>query len=174
MFSDTILMTIVTALLATGAVAVDKTINPSLDASLKTAATQLDRLNLLPGDSDWLFDFTQQPSYTFAPGAVVNANAATFPATVGNGMTMAMINLGPCSMLPPHYHPRASNYVVAITGNITTYMIEENGARTVTSNLSPGKMTIFPQASVHSMMNTGMSPRCCCLPTMVTSMRNNL
>lgn len=28
-----------------------------------------------------------QPYYTFAPGGVINANAATFPATVGNGMT---------------------------------------------------------------------------------------
>ena len=29
---------------------------------------------------------------------------------------MAMIQLGPCGMLAPHYHPRASNYVVAVTG----------------------------------------------------------
>ena len=43
-----------------------------------------------------------------------------------------MLNLGPCAMLPPHYHPRASNYVVAVTGNTTTYMYEENGARLVT------------------------------------------
>lgn len=37
--------------------AVDKTINPSLDMSLESAPTQLDRLALLPKDSDWLFDF---------------------------------------------------------------------------------------------------------------------
>ena len=67
-----------------------------------------------------------------------------------------MLNLGPCSMLPPHYHPRASNYVVAIAGTTQTYMIEENGARVVTETLTPGKMTIFPQASLHSMYNMGM------------------
>ncbi len=60
-----------------------------------------------------------------------------------------MLNLGPCSMLPPHYHPRASNYVVAIHGNTTTYMYEENGARLVTETLTPGMATIFPQASMH-------------------------
>ena len=130
--------------------------NPALVGQLKTAATQLDRLNLLPEDSDWLFDFTAQPKYTFSPGSVVNANAATFPATVGNGMTMAMISLDPCSMLPPHYHPRASNYVVAVEGTTDTYFIEENGARLVKNTLTPGKMTIFPQASVHTMVNTGM------------------
>ena len=143
--------------LALSAIAADKTVDPALDTSLKTAATQLDRLALLPDDKQWSFDFTAQQSYTFSPGSVVNANAATFPAAVGNGQTMATINLGPCSMLPPHYHPRASNFVVGVTGNVTTYMIQENSARLVTETLSPGKMTIFPQASVHSMVNNDCS-----------------
>jgi hypothetical protein len=34
-------------------------------------------------------------------------------------------------------------------------MIAENGARMVSETLTPGKMTIFPQGSVHSMMNVG-------------------
>jgi len=58
-------------------------------------------------------------------------------------------------MLPPHYHPRAANYVVAVTGTTVTYFIEENGARIVTNTLTPWKMTIFPQASIHAMVNTG-------------------
>ncbi|KAK3068038.1 hypothetical protein LTR53_014694 [Teratosphaeriaceae sp. CCFEE 6253] len=136
--------------------AVDKTRDPSLVANLATAATQLDRHALLPSDDDWLFDFTtQEPNYNFAPGGVINMNAATFPAAKGNGMTLAMLNLGPCSMLPPHYHPRASNYVVAVHGNTTTYMFEENGARVVKETLTPGKATIFPAASMHMMVNNG-------------------
>lgn len=66
-----------------------------------------------------------------------------------------MLNLGPCSMLPPHIHPRATNFVVAIHGTTRTFMIAENGARTVQETLTPGQMTIFPQASVHTMMNVG-------------------
>lgn len=54
-----------------------KTVNPELVAKLKTAATQLDRLNLLPDNSDWVFDFNAQPDYTFNPGSVVNANVST-------------------------------------------------------------------------------------------------
>jgi oxalate decarboxylase/phosphoglucose isomerase-like protein (cupin superfamily) len=69
-----------------------------------------------------------------------------------------MLNLGPCSMLPPHLHPRATNYVVAVHGNTTTYMYEENGARLVTQVLTPGHATVFPQGSMHMMMNTGESP----------------
>ena len=72
-------------------------------------------------------------------------------------MTLAMLNLGPCAMLPPHYHPRATNLVVAVEGTTQTYMIEENGARVVTETLTPGKMTIFPLASLHTMQNMGVS-----------------
>lgn len=70
-------------------------------------------------------------------------------------MSQAILNLGPCSMLPPHLHPRASNYVVAVSGTTRTFMINENGAATIETTLTPGKMTIFPTGSVHSMMNVG-------------------
>jgi len=138
--------------LFTSVMAIDITVNPALDAALFTAPTQLDRLKQLPSNSDWVFDFNvseqlfrelpletsrntdsseslltlhvaqAQPSYTYSPGSVINANAATFPATVGNGMTLAMLNLGPCAMLPPHYHPRATNLVslhLAVSGAST-------------------------------------------------------
>jgi hypothetical protein len=191
-------------LLAQHVLAVDVTENPDLIARLITANSQLDRLALLPDDAkDWHFDFTSKKNYNFAPGGVVNMNAATFPAAKGNRMTsecpsphpfplqeiwcgpdmlarrdarsililrhlsnhrtlttntlsqVAMLNLGPCSILPAHLHARGTNYVVAVYGNTTTYMYEENGARLVTQVLTPGQATIFPQASMHMMMNTG-------------------
>jgi len=146
---------IVATIIAGVALGVDSDSNPDLVAKLKMANTALDRAALLPKNSDWLYDFTTSPKYTFSPGGVVNANAATFPATVGYGLTLAMLNLGPCAMLPPHLHPRANNFVVAVSGTTDTYMIMENGARTVSETLTPGKMTIFPQGSMHTMMNTG-------------------
>jgi len=154
MFSQSVLATgIVLAAYTHTALAVDKTVDPSLDESLAMAPTQLDRMALRPEDSDWHFDFTKSDFYTFAPGGVVNMNAATFPASKGNGLTLAMLNLGPCSMLPPHYHPRASNYVVSVKGTTTTYMFAENGAKLVTEELPEGHGTIFPQGSMHMMVN---------------------
>jgi hypothetical protein len=79
---------LVCAVIASVAIAIDVDADPSLVAKLRLANTNLDRMNLLPKDSDWLFDFTKQEKYTFSPGGVVNANAATFPATVGQGLTM--------------------------------------------------------------------------------------
>jgi hypothetical protein len=75
--------------------AVDADKSPDLVAKLRMANTNLDRMKLLPDDSDWFFDFTKQDKYTFSPGGVINANAATFPATVGQGMTLVSQFLRP-------------------------------------------------------------------------------
>jgi hypothetical protein len=106
MLSQTFLAAIALFTITSPVFAVDKTVNPTLDQQLFEAPTNLDRLALLPDDQEWVFDFTAQPFYTFAPGGVINANAATFPATKGLGLTMAVLNLGPCSMLPPHLRKR--------------------------------------------------------------------
>ncbi|QSZ35104.1 hypothetical protein DSL72_007968 [Monilinia vaccinii-corymbosi] len=130
---------------------IDITINSILDAEVKVASTQLDKMNyLLNNNLTWFFDFTTQPHYTYAPGSVVNGDAATFPASTNYGMTVALINLGPCGMLPPHYHPRGTNFVVAVEGVTQTWMIEENGAKIVNQTLRPWQMTIFPKGSIHS------------------------
>lgn len=135
--------------------ATDDILHPDLVRSLRTSPTELDKLNILPDDEDWTFNYFTHEFHTNNPGGVVNANAATFPATVVNGMTMAWISLGPCSMLPPHCHARAFNYVVSVQGTTETYMTLENGARVVKTTLAPGMMTIFPQGSLHTMQNTG-------------------
>jgi quercetin dioxygenase-like cupin family protein len=138
--------------------AVDQDADPTLVANEKNANTWLDIANTdLPTDSDWFYDHNKNDKYTFDPGSVTNANCATFPAICGHGLTVALLNLGPCSMLPPHSHPRAANAVVAVSGSTTTYMIQENGARMVTETLTPGQMTIFPRGSMHTMVNNGES-----------------
>ena len=134
---------------------VDTIVDPKLNIELQEAPTALDRMSVLPDSSEWVFDFWKHSYYTDSPGGVVNANAATFPATVGNGLTMAWITLGPCAMLPPHYHPRAANIITAIEGVTDVYMILENGGKLISTTLDPGKVTILPQGSTHTMHNTG-------------------
>ncbi|KAJ9502579.1 hypothetical protein LTR96_005702 [Exophiala xenobiotica] len=135
------------------ALAVDKTSDPDLVAKLKSAATMLDRLDMLT-DDQLLYNFSSNPKYSWSPGSVCNANAATWPVLSTVGVTVSQLNLGPCAMLAPHFH-RANNLVVAVSGTTSTYMYQENGARLVQQTLTPGMMTIFPQASVHSMYNMG-------------------
>ncbi|OQV04403.1 hypothetical protein CLAIMM_09293 [Cladophialophora immunda] len=112
-----------------------------------------DRLHML-SDQQLLYNFSSNPMYSWKPGSVCNANAATWPVLSTVGATVAQLNLGPCAMLAPHLH-RANNLVVAVSGTTHTYMVQENGARLVEQVLTPGLMTIFPPASMHSMYNIG-------------------
>jgi hypothetical protein len=48
--------------------AVDKDVDPDLVAKLRMANTNLDRLNLLPNNEDWVYDFTKSEKYTYEPG----------------------------------------------------------------------------------------------------------
>ena len=45
---------------------------------------------------------------------------------------------------------------MAVQGETRTYAVEENEARVMQTVLTPGKMTIFPQGAIHTMLN----PRC--------------
>ncbi|KAK2017495.1 spherulin-1A [Colletotrichum eremochloae] len=127
-----------------GTNAMDDTLHPELVRLLRTSPTELDKTRTLSDDQDWTFNYFVHRHHTHSPGA-----------TVGNGMIMAWICLGPCAMLPPHYHARASNYVVSVMESTETFMTLENGARVVRTKLVPGMMTVFPQGGLHTTQNTG-------------------
>lgn len=133
-----------------------KALNPNLNAMLKMAATNYDRHALLAKDSDWYYDFFNHKDYDEQIGSVITADAATFPAVTGMGISYALLKLGPCSMLPPHFHQRAHNAVVGIKGNTTSWMINENGVRVVKVDIVPYRVTLFPQGSMHVMQNNGL------------------
>lgn len=76
------------------AITVDTVKDPELVAKLGTATTQLNRLSLLPENTDWVFDFkAQKPFYNWAPGGVTNMNTATFPAGKLNGLTRETLTI---------------------------------------------------------------------------------
>ncbi|KAF1931621.1 RmlC-like cupin [Didymella exigua CBS 183.55] len=135
-----------------------KALNPNLNAMLKMAATNYDRHALLAKDSDWYYDFFNHKDYNNKTGSVITADAATFPAMTGMGISYALLTIGPCSMLPPHFHQRAHNAVIGIHGNTTSWMINENGVRTVKVDIIPFRMTLFPQGSLHVMQNNDCEP----------------
>lgn len=128
-------------------------------AKLLTAATALDRLDILSSNTDFVFDFFNPPtaaiSASTANGHTVQAKRDTFPALVDSGVAMTVGFLGPCGLNTPHTHPRAAEFNIAINGTLRTGMLEENGARFVTNTLSPGQSTLFPRGAIHFEQNLG-------------------
>ena len=136
------------------ALAVDRVKDPLKSSSVRDALTNLDRYNAL-SDTDFVYDYTTVTRTPFSPGSVLNANCATWPILCAGEQSVAQLNLGPCAMLAPHVHPNAVNIVVSVSGTVKTYMRSENGATDRTTMLTPGKMTVFPRGSMHSMANEG-------------------
>ncbi|KAJ7776637.1 hypothetical protein DFH07DRAFT_951769 [Mycena maculata] len=135
MFSFTSALVLASALGSTLAAETPAPNNTQLVSELKTAATAVDRVNLLSNDSRFVFNFFDPAAGATkgAGGEIVLANAASFPAVIGNGIAMVQRERG-------------------------TGMITENGARFIMTNLSPGEMTIFPQGSVHFQITEGCEP----------------
>ena len=61
-------------------------------------------------------------------------------------------------MNTPHTHPRATEILYLVNGEMETGFIEENGARFVHNVLTKGQGTLFPQGSIHYQINTGCDP----------------
>ena len=64
----------------------------------------------------------------------------------------------PCGMNSPHTHPRATEFLYVVNGQMETGFIEENGARFVVNTVSEGQGTLFPKGSIHYQINLGCEP----------------
>jgi len=130
-----------------------------LVADLQKAPTQVARLNILKNNRDWLFDYNAGVgTVVSAGGNLTLANVANFPALFANNIAMAIGQMAPCGMNTPHTHPRATEFLFLVNGQMEVGFIEENGARFVINDLTPGQGTIFPQGSIHYQINLGCEP----------------
>lgn len=130
--------------------------NLSLIQSLILAPKAVDRITLIPNDSDFVFDFNNPPSDTLTTGKgghTVRADRESFPPLIGTGVSMTLGFLGPCGFNTPHVHPRSSEINVVVKGSLVAEFTLENGARTVTNTVLTNQMTVFPQGALHTEWN---------------------
>ena len=147
--------------------------NMVLINSLETAATAVDRIKLLPHNSDHVYDFNNPPSEdavtTGNGGHTVKADRKDFPALIGNGVSMTVGFIGPCGFNTPHVrsartcliasltkeqtHPRSAEINIIVEGTLGTEYVLENGAGLIKNKLSKYQMTVFPQGAIHTEWN---------------------
>lgn len=121
-----------------------------------TAATAVEKLDILGDDNDWKFDFNSEPAGANGlGGTIVTANLASFPVTQMTGSSMAIGVMGPCGFATPHSHPRANELNLVTQGTLISTMTLENGARVINQTVGFQQMTVFPQGSMHMEFNPG-------------------
>jgi hypothetical protein len=130
--------------------------NMTLIQALELAPTQKDRVNLLNLPGDFLFDFNKPPKSAVTTGKgghTVAATSSTFPAVIGNGVSMTLGFLGPCGLNTPHVHNRATEFNVVVKGRLVTNFQVENGVQPRENLLSTFQATVFPQGAIHTEFN---------------------
>ncbi|PWY95917.1 RmlC-like cupin [Aspergillus sclerotioniger CBS 115572] len=125
----------------------------SLTAQLRLADTAIERYNLLPNDTSFIFDFTTNTDLPVA-------TSQNWPVLVNVGAAFSISQLPACSMTFLHLHPRATELFALTSGHIISSMIPETGVlnanntqRVITNDLYPGQVTIYPAGSFHTQVN---------------------
>lgn len=130
--------------------------NLQVIGELILAAKASDRINLIPDDASFKFDFDNPPDKSKTEGKgghIVTADRKSFPPLIGTGVSMAVAFLGPCGFNTPHTHPRSSEINIVVQGTLKTEFTLENKVRTVHNTLGAHQMTVFPQGALHTEFN---------------------
>lgn len=151
----------------------------ALAEKLQSKVTQNDRLQVLLSednagkvplsDPDQIhdalaFDFKNAPAGGDG-GRILVANEDNFPFLVGEGIAGAVAFIEPCGMNSPHTHPRATEFLTVVQGELVTGFVLENNffkdaakeidalAFPFNTTLKQFEATIFPQGSIHFQFN---------------------
>ncbi|GAQ77763.1 cupin superfamily protein [Klebsormidium nitens] len=82
-----------------------------------------------------------------------SANAASFPALTSQGISYTYINYAPCGQNPIHTHPRATELLFVIEGQLYVGFVDTNNTLYSTT-LNAGDAFVFPRGLIHFQQNT--------------------
>jgi hypothetical protein len=136
--------------------------DPALISQLMLAPTQAERFALLDQPGDSVFDFTNEgiegSEALGLGGFSINANARTFPALIGNGISMTVGFIEPCGMNTAHVHPRGTELNIVVQGRLVTNFVQENTVAPRGNTMDTFQMTVFPQGAIHQEYNPDCTP----------------
>lgn len=81
------------------------------------------------------------------------AAAATFPAVTSQGISYTFINYAPCGQNPIHTHPRATELLYVLEGQLYVGFVDTNNTLFSTT-LNVGDVFVFPRGLIHFQQNT--------------------
>src|SRR6202035_3912998 len=102
------------------------------------------------------FDFANPPAAAVVAtpgGKLIAANGETFPYLTGLKTSLAIVEVSPCSLILPHLHPRAEEFILVTQGEFFTQFIAETGAPLISNELKTLGSTLFTKGSIHLEYN---------------------
>ncbi|KAK2634675.1 hypothetical protein Ddye_029467 [Dipteronia dyeriana] len=161
-------MAAVKILLFTVAVAVALSVSAADPDSLQDVCvadlTSAVKLNGFPcksniSEADFFSDILSKPgatNNTFG-SLVTGANVQKVPGLNTLGVSLSRIDYAPGGINPPHTHPRATEVVFVLEGELDVGFITTANVL-ITKSIKKGDMFIFPKGLVHFQKNNGKWP----------------
>ena len=88
---------------------------------------------------------------------VSTANVEQIPGLNTLGVSLARIDFKPWGLNPPHTHPRATEVVFVLEGELDVgFIITSN--KLISKSIKKGEIFVFPIGSVHYQKNNGDKP----------------
>ena len=109
--------------------------------------------------TDFFFDGLAKPGATnnTMGSLVTTANVEKIPGLNTLGISMARIDYAPGGLNPPHTHPRATEIVFVLEGELEVGFITTANAL-LSKTIKKGEIFVFPKGLVHFQQNNGKVP----------------
>lgn len=108
--------------------------------------------------SDFKFSGLAAPGNTSASrlgAAVTPAFAAQFPGLNTLGIAVARVDFAPGGLNPPHSHPRATELLFLVQGELDVGFVSSNGNAFFRQTIHAGDLFVFPRGLLHYQKNIG-------------------
>ncbi|KAK9291776.1 hypothetical protein L1049_019726 [Liquidambar formosana] len=109
--------------------------------------------------TDFFFDGLAKPGLTNnSMGSLVTAaNVQKIPGLNTLGVSLSRIDYAPGGLNPPHTHPRATEMVFVLDGQLDVGFITTSNVL-ISKTINKGEIFVFPRGLVHFQKNNGKVP----------------
>lgn len=97
------------------------------------------------------------PTNTTTGSAVTGANVQRIPGLNTLGVSLARVDYAPGGINPPHTHPRATEIVFILEGELDVGFITTANVL-ISKTIKMGEVFVFPKGLVHYQKNNGKRP----------------
>lgn len=94
------------------------------------------------------------PSKTLVGSVVTPANVEKIPGLNTLGVSLSRVDYAPGGLNPPHIHPRATEVVFVLEGELDVGFITTSNVL-VSKTIKKGEVFVFPRGLVHYQKNAG-------------------
>ncbi|KAI3448415.1 hypothetical protein Pfo_005080 [Paulownia fortunei] len=108
---------------------------------------------------DFFFNGLAKPGATnnSVGSLVTGANVEKIPGLNTLGVSLSRIDYAPSGLNPPHTHPRATEIVFVLEGELDVGFITTANVL-ISKSIKKGEIFVFPKGLVHFQKNNGKSP----------------